>query len=62
MSDTGPEFAPETPLAETHGHALRVELPYIAMLLGAFVGAAIHDFIGQYGANWTLKSVVAFIF
>ena len=47
MSDTGPEFVPNTAHAETGGHALRAELPYIAMLLGGFVGIAIHDFIGS---------------
>ena len=47
MSDTGPQFSPETDHAETGGHALRAELPYIAMLLGAFVGIAINDFAGR---------------
>ncbi len=47
MSDLGPEIAPETTHAETGGEALRAELPYIAMLLGAFIGIAINDFTGR---------------
>ncbi len=47
MSDTGPEIAPETAHAETGGETLRAELPYIAMLLGAFIGIAINDFTGR---------------
>jgi hypothetical protein len=47
MSDTGPEFVPNTPQAETGGHLLRDELPYIAMLLGALVGIVIHELSGS---------------
>jgi hypothetical protein len=47
VSDIGPEYAPEKAHAETRGEALRAEMPYIAMLLGAFVGIAINDFTGR---------------
>ena len=47
MSDTGPETAPETAHAETAGQTIRAELPYIAMLLAAFIGTAINDFSGR---------------
>jgi hypothetical protein len=47
MSDTGPEFSPEPAYVESGSHVLRDELPYIAMLLGAFVGVTIHDFVGS---------------
>lgn len=47
MSDTGPEFVPNMPQAETGGRLLRDELPYIAMLLGALIGIVIHELSGS---------------